>query len=410
MSTALKRLLKYVSYDTQSQDGVNRIPSTEKQFALADQLAEELETIGAANVWRDENCYVYGILPSNLDHPAPSIGLIAHMDTSPDMSGADIHPQIVENYDGGDICLNEEKDIWMRIQDFPELAACKGKTMITTDGTTLLGADDKAGIAEIMTMVEYLVCHPEIRHGRICIAFTPDEEVGHGADLFDVDGFGADLAYTVDGGPIGEIKYENFNAASGKVVVHGKNVHPGTAKNKMVHASLIAMEFQNMLPEQETPMHTEGYEGFYHMTKMTGSVENAELRYIIRDHDREKFEQKKAFFLACAERLNEKYDAGTVEAAVEDSYYNMKEKILPHMELIEYAKASMEELGVVPNILPIRGGTDGARLSFMGLPCPNLCTGGYNFHGKYECIPAEDMEKIVEILIGIVTRFGQQES
>ena len=329
------------------------------------------------------------------------------MDTAPSFSGKDVKPQFIRDYDGQDICLNREQDLWMRTADFPDLKAYEGKTLITTDGTTLLGADDKAGIAEIMTMAAYFLGHPEVKHGTICIGFTPDEEVGRGADGFDVDGFGADVAYTVDGGALGELEYENFNAASGRVTVHGANIHPGTAKGRMRNALLMAMEFQSLLPANENPMYTEGYEGFYHRDRMTGCGEEARMDYIIRDHDRAKFERRKELFSQAAGFLNQKYGSGTVEAAVKDSYYNMKEKIEPHMDLIDKAKASMEKLGIQPIVVPIRGGTDGARLSYMGLPCPNLCTGGHNFHGKYEFIPVQSMEKITELLIEIARSFAE---
>ena len=330
------------------------------------------------------------------------LGFIAHMDTSPAVSGAEVRPRIVTDYDGGDICLNKELNIVMKPVDFPELTAYVGKSLIVTDGTTLLGADDKAGIAEIMTMAEYLLAHKEILHGKIRLAFTPDEEIGRGTDYFDVKLFGADYAYTVDGGKLGELEYENFNAAVGKVTFHGRSVHPGNAKNKMVNALLLAMEFQAMLPPEQNPMYTEGYEGFYHLDRMEGAVERAQSNYIIRDHDRERFEQKKKLFLQIGKFLNEKYGEGTVTTELKDSYYNMCEVIEEHMHLIDCAKEIMLTKGVEPLVVPIRGGTDGARLSFMGLPCPNLCTGGHNFHGRFEYICAESMEKVVEILIGLV--------
>lgn len=402
----VKRFLNYVAYDTQSEDDRQQMPSTAKQLALGKVLAQELKDMGASDVILDENGYVYGVIPANTDRKLPALGFISHMDTAPALSGADIKPQIIEDYDGEDICLNDKLDIWMRTKDFPELAGYKGNTLITTDGTTLLGADDKAGVAEIMTMASWLLSHPEVEHGRICIGFTPDEEVGRGADKFDVTGFGADVAYTVDGGVLGEIEYENFNAASGKVTIHGASIHPGTAKGRMKNAILLGMEFQSLLPVFSNPMYTEGYEGFFHLDAMEGGVEEAKLEYIIRDHDKELFRQKKEMFAQAAAFLNQKYGEGTVEITVKDSYYNMKEKIEPHMYLIDRAKKAMEDLGVTPAIVPIRGGTDGARLSYMGLPCPNLCTGGHNFHGKYEYIPVESMEKVTEVLIGIVKAFA----
>lgn len=402
----VKRFLNYVAYDTQSEDGRQQMPSTAKQLTLGKVLAQELKDMGASDVRLDENGYVYGVIPANTDRKLPVLGFISHMDTAPALTGANIKPQIIENYDGEDICLNDKLDIWMRTKDFPELTGYKGNTLITTDGTTLLGADDKAGVAEIMTMASWLLSHPEVEHGRICIGFTPDEEVGRGADKFDVSGFGADVAYTVDGGVLGEIEYENFNAASGKVTIHGASIHPGTAKGRMKNAILLGMEFQSLLPVFANPMYTEGYEGFFHLDAMEGGVEEAKLEYIIRDHDKELFRQKKEMFAQAAVFLNQKYGEGTVEITVKDSYYNMKEKIEPHMYLIDRAKKAMEDLGVTPAIVPIRGGTDGARLSYMGLPCPNLCTGGHNFHGKYEYIPVESMEKVTEVLIGIVKAFA----
>lgn len=405
----VKRFLSYIAFDTQSEDEQERIPSTAKQLELGKRLAEELEEMGAAQVRMDEQGYVYAMIPANTDRPLPALGFISHMDTAPALTGKDVKPQILRDYNGEDICLNKEQDIWMRVKDFPELSGYQGKTLITTDGTTLLGADDKAGVAEIMSMAAWLLAHPEVEHGRICIGFTPDEEVGRGADGFDVKGFGADVAYTVDGGALGEIEYENFNAASGKVAIHGASIHPGTAKGRMKNAILIAMEFQSLLPVFENPMYTEGYEGFFHLDALEGGVEESRMEYIIRDHDREKFEKKKERFAQAAAFLNQKYGEGTVEITLKDSYFNMKEKIEPHMYLIDHAKAAMESLGITPLVTPIRGGTDGARLSYMGLPCPNLCTGGHNFHGKYEYIPVESMEKVTELLIELVRRFGAGE-
>lgn len=411
MSKVIDRFLHYVSFDTQSEDDREQVPSTEKQRALAQELKRELETMGASEVRLSENGYVYAVIPATSEKETKALGFISHMDTAPAMTGADVKPRIVKGYAGGDLVLNEEKGIVMKVKDFPGMKDCVGKDLIVTDGTTLLGADDKAGVAEIMTMAEYFLSHPEIPHGKICIGFTPDEEVGRGADFFDVEGFGAQAAYTVDGGPIGELEYENFNAASGKVDISGRGVHPGSAKGSMVNALLVGMEFQSLLPAFENPMYTEGYEGFFHLDQLSGNVESAHMEYIIRDHDMEKFEKKKALFAAAADYLNKKYGEGTVTARVKDSYYNMREKIEPdNLYLIDTAKAAMESFGVVPVVSPIRGGTDGARLSYMGLPCPNLCTGGYNFHGKYEFIPVQSMEMMVEILKDIVLRFEHMQN
>ena len=408
MSKVLDRFLHYVSFDTQSMDDQEQVPSTEKQLALAKALKEELEAMGASQVRMSEHGYVYAVIPATADHPVKSLGFVAHMDTAPAMSGKDVKPRIVERYDGQDLVLNEEKKIVMRVKDFPGMLDCVGKDLIVTDGTTLLGADDKAGVAEIMTMAEFFLSHPEIPHGKICIGFTPDEEVGRGADFFDVEHFGADAAYTVDGGPVGELEYENFNAASGKVDICGRGVHPGSAKGAMVNALLVGMEFQSMLPAFENPMYTEGYEGFFHLDQMAGDVESAHLEYIIRDHDREAFEKKKALFEEVSRYLNVKYGEGTVLTAVKDSYYNMKEQIEPdHLYLIDTAKEAMKSLDIKPLVSPIRGGTDGARLSYMGLPCPNLSTGGYNFHGRYEFIPVQSLEQMVDVLKKIVTLFEE---
>ena len=401
MSKVIEKFLNYVKIDTQSDENSTACPTTAKQHNLAKLLVKELEAMGADEITYDkEHCYVYATVPATKGcENRPVLGFIAHMDTAPAVTGENVKPRIIENYDGKDIVLNEEKNIVMKVSDFPELVEYTGKRLIVTDGTTLLGADDKAGIAEIMTMAEQLLSHKEIPHGKIRIGFTPDEEVGAGADHFDVKLFGADYAYTVDGGKLGELEYENFNAAGAKVTFHGRSVHPGDAKNKMVNALLLAMEFQNMLPVFENPMYTEKYEGFYHLDLLSGSVEKAQAEYIIRDHDKDKFEQKKETFLRIGAYLNEKYGKDTVQIDMKDSYYNMREIIEQHMQLIENAKAAMEETGVNPIVVPIRGGTDGARLSYMGLPCPNLCTGGHNFHGRFEYICADSMEKIVEILL-----------
>ena len=427
MKTVLERFLNYVSYDTESDETSESCPSTAKQLVLAEQLRQELIEMGAADVRVSEFGYVFARIPSTIGTASanagdgaqmadsadgaagrmPVLGFIAHMDTSPALTGANVKPRIVHDYDAEDIVLNEEKQIVMKVADFPFLADLRGEDLIVTDGTTLLGADDKAGIAEIMTMAEHFLTHPEIKHGEICIGFTPDEEIGRGADRFDVANFGADIAYTVDGGALGELEYENFNAASGKVTIHGVSIHPGSAKLKMKNALLIGMEFQSLLPAFENPMYTEGYEGFYHLDGMSGGVEEAKMEYIIRDHDRAKFEEKKHFFADVAAFLNRKYGEGTVVCEIRDSYYNMKEKIEPCMYLIDTAEAAMRACGVEPVVVPIRGGTDGARLSYMGLPCPNLCTGGYNYHGKFEFIPAGSLEKTTEILVEIAKRIAE---
>ena len=389
-----QRFLHYVSFDTQSDESSPSCPSTPKQRLLGQALVEEMQAMGIADARMDDNGYVYGSVPGTPG--APVIGLIAHMDTSPDCSGASVRPRVVE-YQGGDVVLNEERQIVLRQADFPQLRCSVGKHLIVTDGTTLLGADDKAGIAEILTAVEELLSSGK-SHAPVRIAFTPDEEIGRGADRFDLAGFGADYAYTADGGTLGEIEYENFNAASAKVVCHGRSIHPGSAKNKLINAQLLAMEFHAMLPVNERPEYTEGYEGFSMLTQMHGDVETAELHYIIRDHDREKFEQKKGRFSEIAAYLNRRWGDGAVELTVKDSYYNMKEKILPCMYVVERAKAAMAKAGMEPVAVPIRGGTDGAMLSFKGLPCPNLCTGGENYHGRFEYIPVEDMEACVRML------------
>ena len=389
-----ERFLKYVSFDTQSDENSESCPSTAKQRALGAFLVEDMKAIGIADARMDADGYVYGSVPGTAEGPV--IGLIAHMDTSPDCSGADIKPRIVA-YQGGDLVLNQEQGIVMKAKDFPSLARNVGKHLIVTDGTTLLGADDKAGIAEILTAVEQLLAEGGPRV-PLRIGFTPDEEIGRGADRFDLAHFGAEFAYTADGGTLGEIEYENFNAASAVVLCKGVSIHPGSAKNKLVNAMQAAVDFHSMLPSHERPEHTEGYEGFSMLTRMEGSIEEARLQYIIRDHDRFKFEQKKARFNSIARYLNERWGEGTVTVTLKDSYYNMKEKILPVMHVVERAKAAMAAAGMDPVAVPIRGGTDGARLSFEGLPCPNLCTGGENFHGRFEYIPQEDMERCVEML------------
>lgn len=401
MSKVVERFLKYVSYDTQSAEDAGKIPSTDKQFVLANALADEMRLLGLEDVRVDGHCYVYGFIPESAPG-LPALGFIAHMDTSPEVSGKDVLPRVVENYPGGDIYLNPELSVSEAA--FPSIRELVGQDLIVTDGSTLLGADDKAGIAEILTMCEALLADPSIRHGRICVGFTPDEEVGAGTDKFDVKGFGADFAYTVDGGKLGEIEYENFNACSAKVEIRGASIHPGSAKDKMKNAIHIAEEFDAMLPPFERPEHTEGYEGFFHLLSIEGVTEHVRMGYIVRDHDAGRFEARKALLRKAAEFINLRYGEGTLTLSLKDSYYNMKEKILPHFHLIETAEAAMKALDVDPIVVPIRGGTDGARLSFMGLPCPNLCTGGYFFHGRRELIPVQSLEKISDILLEIVKK------
>lgn len=392
------RFLKYVSFDTKSDEDSSTCPSTKGQLVLGEYIVEELKNIGLTDAVQDENGYIYATLKSNTDKKVPTVGFVAHMDTSPATSGKDIKPQIVD-YKGGDIKLNDEYSI--TVKEFPFLNNLVGEKLITTDGTTLLGADDKSGIAIIVSAMEYLINHPEIKHGEIKVGFTPDEEIGRGADLFNVEKFGADFAYTVDGGPIGELEFENFNAASVKVDIEGKVVHPGSAKNVMVNSALVAMELNAMLPVNERPEYTEKYEGFFMLNSISGDCANTEMTYIIRDHDREKFEKKKSLFKDAVDFINKKYN-NIVKLNIEDSYYNMREKIEPHMEIVELAKDSMIDLGIEPIIQAIRGGTDGARLSFMGLPCPNLFAGGYNFHGRYELVPISSMEKGRDLVVKIV--------
>ena len=401
MSSVTERFLKYVSFDTQSDEHSSTCPSTAKQKVLGAAIVEEMKAMGITDAFLDEDGYVYGTVPG--DPGLPTIGLIAHMDTSPDASGADIKARIVE-YTGEDVCLNPEKGIFLTQKDYPNLKNHVGKHLIVTDGTTLLGADDKAGVAEIMTAAERLLALNG-KHATLKIGFTPDEEIGRGADRFDVKGFGAEYAYTVDGGSIGELEYENFNGASAHAVVHGRNIHPGSAKNKMINSQYIAMEFVNLLPVHQRPESTEGYEGFIHLTDMKGEVELSELCFIVRDHDMKKFEEKKSVMEAAAAFINAKYGEGTMELQLKDSYFNMKKHIEPVMYVVDRAKAAMEKVGIRPLEVPIRGGTDGARLSYEGLPCPNLFTGGENFHGRFEYIPVEDMEKGVEMLVTIMTNF-----
>ncbi len=407
MENVTDRFLRYVQIDTCSDEGSDTHPSTLKQHDLAKLLADELQGMGAAEITYDrEHCYVYASIPASEGfEDRPVVGFIAHMDTSPAMSGAGVKPRIVHDYDGEDIVLNQEQGIVLRTADFPEIRGYQGQDLIVTDGTTLLGADDKAGVAEIMTMAEYFLNHPEIPHGKIRIGFTPDEEIGAGPDFFDVALFGAAAAYTVDGGALGELEYENFNAAGARLYVQGCSVHPGSAKGKMKNAILIAQEFQSMLPVCENPMYTQGYEGFFHLDSIQGNVEATRADYIIRDHDRRLFEEKKEFFRNAADFLNMKYGAGTVTVDMKDSYYNMREVMEEHMDLVDRAVEAMEEQGIRPVITPIRGGTDGARLSFMGLPCPNICTGGENCHGKFEYVCVQSMEQVVKLLTGLVRRF-----
>lgn len=401
MQTVSERFLRYVRFDTQSDDASDSCPSTGKQKLLARELVEQMQDMGIQDARMDEYGYVYGTVPGDADLPV--IGLIAHMDTAPDASGENVRARVVE-HDGTDILLNEEKRIFLREADYPILKNSRGKHLIVTDGTTLLGADDKAGIAEIMTVAQRLISRGG-RHATLKIGFTPDEEIGRGADRFDVKGFGADYAYTADGGTIGQIEYENFNAASARAVFHGLNIHPGSAKGKMVNSMYLAMEFQSLLPAAQKPEYTEGYEGFIHLTHMEGAVEESCLSYIIRDHDMEKLQQKKALMVSAAEFLNRKYGEGTVELTIRDSYFNMRKCIEPHMHIVERAKAAMWAAGMEPQEVPIRGGTDGARLSYEGLLCPNLCTGGENYHGRFEFIPVEDMEACVDMLEHILRDF-----
>ncbi len=401
----VERFLKYVKIDTQSNEESTTCPSTEKQFDLAKVIIEDLKGIGMSDVSMDENGYIMATLPSNTDKEVPTVGFIAHMDTAPDYSGRDVKPRIVENYNGEEIILNEVQNTVMSPVDFPELPNYKGQDLIVTDGTTLLGADNKAGIAEILEAMDYLVKNPEIKHGEIKVGFTPDEEIGRGANLFNVEKFGAKYAYTIDGGEIGELEYENFNAATVNVKINGRNIHPGSAKNKMINSTLIGMELNGLLPVDQRPEHTEKYEGFFLLINMSGTVEDTSMVYIIRDHDKEKFAAKKALMTEAADYLNKKYGAGSVELEITDSYFNMREKIEPVMEVVEIAKRSMEEVGVTPIIKPIRGGTDGARLSYMGLPCPNIFTGGHNFHGKFEYISIQSMKKSVEVIVKVVENY-----
>ena len=408
MEKIIDRFLRYVAFDTASNPDSQSQPSTNKQFALLEQLRKELQDMGVEQVEVDKNGYLMATIPSNIDKDIPAVGFISHVDTSPDAPGCGIRPHIVENYDGRTIILNEAKGIELNPEEFPELKDYIGQTIITTDGTTLLGADDKAGVAEIMSAAEYIMEHPDFRHGEIKIGFTPDEEIGRGVDRFDVARFGAQYAYTMDGGAIGELEYENFNAAGAKVHIQGRNIHPGYAKDKMLNAILIGTEFNDMLPAWQRPEYTDGYEGFIHITKFTGVVEEADIQYIIRDHDFALFERKKKMIQECADFINGKYGAGVVTVDIKDQYYNMKKQVEPHYHIIEKAVKAMEDAGVKPNIRPIRGGTDGARLSFMGLPCPNIFAGGHNFHGKYEYVPVQSMEKATEVILNIIKNFTEK--
>ena len=402
-----ERFISYAKIDTQSDENSEQTPSTTKQFNLAKQVEMELREMGLTDVSLDNHCYLMATLPANTEKNVPVIGFIAHFDTSPDMSGEKVKPRIVKNYDGKDIVLNEEQKITLAPQDFPELLAHIGEDLVVTDGTTLLGADDKAGVAEIVTAMKYLIDHPEIKHGKIRIGFTPDEEIGRGPDKFDVQKFGAEWGYTMDGGEVGELEYENFNAASAKIAIQGRNVHPGYAKHKMINALHVANELVSMLPVNERAEYTEGYEGFFHLISINGSVDQASLAYIIRDHDREKFENRKKQMEQAVSFLNARYD-NRLKLELKDQYYNMREKVEPVKHVIDYAFRAMKETGVTPNVKPIRGGTDGARLSFMGLPCPNIFAGGLNFHGRYEFVPVQSMEKAVKVIVKIAELIAEE--
>lgn len=396
----VNRFIKYARIDTRSDENNSETPSTRKQFNLAKEVEREALEMGLEDVSLDSNCYLMATLPANTKKDVPTIGFIAHFDTSPDMSGENVNPRIVEEYDGKDIVLDESRGVVLSPDDFPELLQHVGEDIIVTDGTTLLGADDKAGIAEIMDAMQYLIDHPEIEHGKIRIGFTPDEEIGRGADLFDVEKFGAEWAYTMDGSGVGELEYENFNAASAKIKIQGRNVHPGYAKDKMVNALHVANELVALLPIKERPEHTEGYEGFFHLISLNGTVEESEVTYIIRDHDREKFEQRKELMERAVAEMNQKYN-DRLALEMKDQYYNMREKVEPVKHVIDYAFRAMEETGITPKIKPIRGGTDGARLSYMGLPCPNIFAGGMNFHGRYEYLPIPSMKKASKVIVKI---------
>jgi len=396
-----KRFLSYVTIDTESDPNNPEFPSTEKQWDLARLLVKELSDIGMKDITLDENCYVMATLPSNLDYDVPTIGFVSHIDTTPDYTGANVNPQIHHNYDGKDIILNEKENIILSPSYFEDLLQYKGQTIISTDGSTLLGADDKAGITEIVSAMEYLIKHPEIKHGKIRICFTPDEEVGKGAHKFDVEKFGAEWAYTMDGSQIGELEYENFNAAGAKIIINGKIVHPGYAKGKMINSMTIASDFISRFPKNEVPESTEGYEGFFHLYQIDGKVEQTILHYIIRDHDKELFENRKDFINSVVSNLNKELGSDIIEIEISNQYYNMKEKVVPVMHIVDIAEEVMKDLNIIPLIKPIRGGTDGSQLSFMGLPCPNIFAGGHNFHGRYEYVPVESMMKATEVIVGI---------
>ena len=402
------RFLKYVSFTTTSDENTNMTPSTPGQMVFAVYLVEELNKIGLEDVNLDKNGYIMATLPANTDKVIPTIGFISHMDTSPDMSGRHVKPRIITSYDGENILLNEEKNIVFDTNKYPEILQYKGQDIIVTDGTTLLGADDKAGIAEIVTAMEYLIAHPEIKHGKIRVGFTPDEEIGQGADHFNVQLFAAEWAYTMDGGEIGELEYENFNAAGAKVHIKGTNVHPGYAYHKMINSMRIAQQFIGMLPRHETPEHTEGYEGFYHLTNIEGNVEKTTVSYIIRDHDRARFESRKKEFEHLVHKINAEFGENTATLEMKDQYYNMREKIEPVMHIIDLAFEAMKQSGVTPDVKPIRGGTDGARLSFEGLPCPNIFAGGHNFHGRFEYLPIQSMEKAMQVIVKIVENLAKK--
>jgi tripeptide aminopeptidase len=408
MEKILKRFLKYVQIDTQSDPNNSEFPSTKKQWNLAKILLDELKEIGLSDVSLDKHCYLTATLPSNVDYEAPTIGFIAHMDTSPDYTGTNVKPKIHKNYDGKDLVLNKTQGIVLSPDYFPELLQYKGKTLITTDGTTLLGADDKAGIAEIVSAMEHLIQHPEIKHGKIRIGFTPDEEVGKGAHMFDVEKFGVSYAYTMDGSEVGELEYENFNAAAAIVTIEGKSVHPGYAKDKMINSILIANQFISELPPEEVPEKTEGYQGFFHLHSFVGAIEKTTLEYIIRDHDFKQFEKRKQQIRETAERFNKTLRVPCVSIAINDQYYNMKEKIEPVMHIVKTAERAMKQANVKPLIKAIRGGTDGSQLSYKGLPCPNIFAGGHNFHGKYEYIPLESMAKATEVIVNIAELVGHE--
>ena len=399
--TLTERFLNYVSFTTTSDENTNMTPSTPGQMIFAKFLVEELKSIGLQEVEVDKNGYIMATLPANTDKQVPTIGFIAHMDTSPDMTAKHVKPRIVANYDGNDILLNDEKLIVLETEKYPEILQYKGQDIIVSDGTTLLGADDKAGLAEIVTAMEYLLAHPEIKHGKIRIGFTPDEEIGQGADHFDVPKFGAEWAYTIDGGEIGELEFENFNAAAAKINFQGLNVHPGYAKHKMLNSMRVAYQFASMLPRHETPEHTEKYEGFYHLVGMEGTVEKSSLSYIIRDHDRDRFERRKKEMQHLVNKINAEFGEGTATLELRDQYYNMREKVEPVMHVVDLAFEAMEAVGVKPNVKPIRGGTDGARLSYEGLPCPNIFAGGHNFHGRFEYVPVQSMEKAMMVIVKI---------